>query len=345
MSSRELDVMIIGAGVSGLTTAICLAEAGLRVGVRAAEPPEATTSAAAGALWGPYLVGIDERIPRWTQVTLARFLDMTDDRATGVRLTAGTEASSTAPTQALTQAQTQPPTQPPSSAHALPDWISTADGQPPQPATTLPPGYVTGWKFTAPVIAMPVYLGYLRARLERAGADVRGGCRFGSLAEAAAAAKQAGAPVIVNCAGIGARDLVPDPEVTPVRGQVVVMTNPGISEFFVGTGADPDDLTYLFPHQDTIALGGTQQPGDWRTDPDQATADLIISRCTVIEPQLAAAELIAHRVGLRPTRPSVRLESEDLGSGQRLWHNYGHGGAGVTLSWGCALDVAQAILG
>jgi D-amino-acid oxidase len=332
MTSRELDVMIIGAGVSGLTTAICLAEMGLRVGVRAAEPPEATTSAAAGALLGPYLVGIDERIPRWTQVTLARFLDMTDDQATGVRLTTGTEAS----TAALPEASTPP------QALAPPDWISTADGQPPQPATTLPPGYLTGWKFTAPVIAMPVYLGYLRARLERAGADVRYGCRFGSLAEAA---EQAGSPVVVNCSGIGARDLVPDPEVAPVRGQVVVMTNPGISEFFVGTGPDPDDLTYLFPHQDTVALGGTQQPGDWSTDPDPATAELIISRCAAIEPRLAAAELIAHRVGLRPTRPSVRLEAEDLGDGRRLWHNYGHGGAGVTLSWGCALDVAQAIIG
>jgi D-amino-acid oxidase len=226
-----------------------------------------------------------------------------------------------------------------------PDWISTADGRPPQPATKLPPGYATGWTYTAPVIAMHVYLGYLRARLEGTGAEVRGGCRFGSLAEAAEAAARAGATVIVNCSGIGAHDLVPDPEVAPVRGQVAVMTNPGISEFFVGTGTDPDDLTYLFPHQDTIALGGTQQPGNWRTDPDPATADLIISRCTAIEPRLAAAELIAHRVGLRPTRPSVRLEAEELGDGQQMWHNYGHGGAGVTLSWGCALDLARAIAG
>jgi D-amino-acid oxidase len=50
-------------------------------------------------------------------------------------------------------------------------------------------------------------------------------------------------------------------------------------------------------------------------------------------------------VGLRPVRPSVRLEAEALGGGRRLLHNYGHGGAGVTLSWGCALDVTAEVLG
>jgi D-amino-acid oxidase len=328
MSSRDRDVIVIGAGVSGLTTAICLAEAGLRVGLRAAQPPQATTSAAAGALWGPHLVGIDDRVRRWTQVTLARFLDLAGDPATGVRLAAGTEASRAGPA--------------PQPAPAPPDWIATADGRPPRPAAALPDGYLTGWTFTAPVIAMPVYLGYLTARLDRAGADVRYDYRFRSLADAA---ERAAAPVLVNCSGIGARGLVPDPAVTPVRGQVVVVTNPGISDFFVGTGSDPDDLTYLFPHQETVALGGTQQPGDWRTDPDPATAELIISRCAAIEPRLAGAPIVAHRVGLRPARPSVRLEAQDLPGGRRLWHNYGHGGAGVTLSWGCAGDIARAIIG
>jgi D-amino-acid oxidase len=323
MNSRELDVAVIGAGVSGLTTAICLAEAGLRVGVRAAEPPLATTSAAAGALWGPYLVGLDERVTRWTQVALARFRDMAGDPATGVRLICGIEASRAAP-------------------HGPPDWITTADGQPPQPAGPLPDGYATGWRFAAPVIAMPTYLGYLTARLARAGGDVRDGCRFGSLADAI---ERTGARVIVNCSGIGAHELVPDPAVLPVRGQAVTVTNPGISEFFVGTGADPDDLTYLFPHRDTVILGGTHQPGDWSTEPDPATADRIMRNCVAVEPRLADAKIIAHRVGLRATRPSVRLEAEELGNGRRLVHNYGHGGAGITLSWGCALDIAQAIAG
>ena len=47
------------------------------------------------------------------------------------------------------------------------------------------------------------------------------------------------------------------------------------------------------------------------------------------------------RVGLRPLRPAnVRLERE---TGTRIIHNYGHGGSGVTFSWGCAEEVAETI--
>ena len=48
--------------------------------------------------------------------------------------------------------------------------------------------------------------------------------------------------------------------------------------------------------------------------------------------------MVGHRVGLRPVRPSVRLEAEG-----RVIHCYGHGGAGVTLSWGCADEVTQLV--
>lgn len=323
MDNSEVDVVVIGAGVSGLTTAICLAEAGFAVSVRAAEPPLATTSAAAGALWGLHLVGMDDRVTRWADLTKARLLDMAGDQATGVRLVSGIEASRSA--------QQDPPA-----------WLIAADGQRPRPASTLPAGYAAGWEVTAPLVDMPVYLGYLLDRLRRAGPDVRGDCTFGSLPEVI---RETPARIVVNCPGVGARALVPDPSVTPVRGQVAVVANPGISEFFVGAGQDPDDLIYLFPHRDTVVLGGTEQPGNWSVEPDPETAGRIVRGCTAIEPRLAGAEAIAHRVGLRPVRPSVRLEAEELEGGRRLLHNYGHGGAGITLSWGCALDILDAVAG
>jgi D-amino-acid oxidase len=141
--------------------------------------------------------------------------------------------------------------------------------------------------------------------------------------------------MVVNCAGIGARELVPDASVTPYRGQIVVVENPGITEFFVEEESPP---LYFFPHGATAILGGTAQPGDGNIDPDPAIAAAIVQRCARIEPRLSGARVLGHRVGLRPARPTVRLELDGP-----IVHNYGHGGAGVTLSWGCARQVASLI--
>ena len=54
-------------------------------------------------------------------------------------------------------------------------------------------------------------------------------------------------------------------------------------------------------------------------------------------------------VGLRPGRTSLRLEREDMQLGEAgghetvVVHNYGHGGSGLTLAWGCAGDVVRII--
>jgi D-amino-acid oxidase len=55
-----------------------------------------------------------------------------------------------------------------------------------------------------------------------------------------------------------------------------------------------------------------------------------------------AARGLGHRVGLRPARPGDRLELDAIG-GTAVVHNYGHGGAGVTLSWGCAEAVRDLV--
>jgi D-amino-acid oxidase len=202
----------------------------------------------------------------------------------------------------------------------------------------LPDGFTSGWHYTAPLATMPVYLGYLRARFEQAGgrlevAPVR------SLAELAGVA-----PVVVNCAGVYARDLVPDPEVRPVRGQVVIVANPGLEEFFINRDEEPPWITYMFPHGEEVLLGGTNDEGNWDEEPQPFIAERIVAHCAAIDPRLRGATILGHRVGLRPYRPEVRLESEPFGDGV-LWHNYGHGGAGISLSWGCAAAIAAGVTG
>jgi D-amino-acid oxidase len=320
--SSEPDVLVIGAGVSGLTTAVCLAEAGAAVTIAAATPPGQTTSAAAGAIWGPHLVQMDNRAARWADVTLARLLDLTAEPAAAVRTLTGCLASRR--------------------QEDAPAWVAGLDGFRPCASQELPAGFAAGWNFRAPVVTMPVYLGYLLARFRDGGGQAETGDReFGSMAEASG---YTSAKVIVNCAGIGARNLVPDLELMPVRGQVVVAANPGITDFFIGHAGESASLTYLFPHGDTIVLGGTEGRGDWSLEPDPATADRILRDCAAIEPSLRGARVVTHRVGLRPVRPAVRLEAEELPGGPTVVYNYGHGGAGVSLSWGCAADAAELAL-
>jgi D-amino-acid oxidase len=331
------DVLVIGAGVCGLSAAIVLTDAGYRVEVYAADPPHRTTSAAAGALWGPHLVGADDRIGPWAEQTQRRFRDLATEPAAGISEMAGLVCS------------------PGGSGHDgsvnAGSGQDGADQEPPAFTTgagpavrcdpaDLPAGFSIGWRYAAPVVDMPRYLDYLLTELLDRGGHLTLGTPLRDLDDAR---ERSDAPVIVNCAGIGARDLVPDAELTPVRGQVVVAANPGLTEFFVGEREDPSEVTYIFPHGPFVVLGGTQQRGAASLRPDPAIADRIIAHCVAAEPRLAHAPVLAHRVGLRPVRAGVRLETQAISGGRHLVHNYGHGGAGVTLSWGCAQDVGAEI--
>jgi D-amino-acid oxidase len=324
----DADVLVVGAGVIGLSTGICLAEAGVPVAVAAAEPSRQTTSIAAGALWGPHLVGMDDRVTRWAAVTRDRLAELTAP-ALGANALAGIARIATGITATAT-ASTEPP------EYAAAGSVTRCE------PGEIPDGYAAAWRLSAPLIAMAGYLDYLTERLGRAGGTISVTTRFAALADAAAFAPSA--RVIVNAAGYGARELVGDRDLIAVRGQAVVVRNPGLTEFFVGTGSTDWPLTYLFPHDDVVVLGGTEEPGRDSRAPDPATAQHIIAACAAIRPELGDAEVLEHRVGLRPVRPWVRLEAERGPGGRTVVHNYGHGGAGVTLSWGCAEDAAQLVL-
>jgi D-amino-acid oxidase len=312
------DVVVVGAGVIGLTSAICLAEAGLRVRVVTATPPNQTTSAVAGALWGkgPGVAEPADRIDAWSAVTFAELAPLAFDPATGVHFTRGREA---------TREPVAHPVSPlaRSVVRCLPD--------------ELPAGFRDGHWLTVPTVDMPTYLDYLVARLLAAGGGVVAGVvRHRDDLDGVV-------PVVVNCTGIAARDLVPDDTVRPVRGQHVVVANPGIDEFFVEETAERSWISF-FPHGDRVVLGGIAGADDWNLEPDPATATAIVARCAEVEPMLAGAPVLAHLVGLRPTRPEVRVAAEPAET-TRWVHNYGHGGMGVTLSWGCARDVVPLVTG
>jgi D-amino-acid oxidase len=322
MTVASPDVFVIGAGVCGLSVALVLLDEGLAVTVYAADPPHRSTSAAAGALWGAHLVGADDRVTSWGEVTLARFRDLAGDPATGVREASGLAAS-------------------PDGEAGVPDFSAGLLDLAPADPAVLPAGYVTGWRYRAPTVAMPDYLDFLVGEVVDRGGTVTIGKPLKSLAQAE---QDSTAPVIVNCSGIGARELAADDDLIPVRGQVVVVANPGLTDFFVGEGEESGQITYIFPHGATAVLGGTEQHGNSSRQADAATASRILRSCANVEPRLADAAVLTHRVGLRPVRSQVRLDTETLAGGRHVVHNYGHGGAGVTLSWGCAQSVRDEVL-
>src|SRR5690348_10128281 len=147
----DFDVLVVGAGVSGLTTAICLAEAGVRALILAAAPPAETTSSVAGAIWGPHLVETSARTARWRRETLAVLRELATDPSTGVKIATGVLASRSGPV-----------------AESL-DWLPELGGASPCSPDDLPGEFSSGWRYAAPLAHMPAHLGYLQARFESAG--------------------------------------------------------------------------------------------------------------------------------------------------------------------------------
>ncbi|WP_232534338.1 FAD-dependent oxidoreductase [Plantactinospora sp. KBS50] len=187
---------------------------------------------------------------------------------------------------------------------------------------------------------MGPYLDWLWAGLAGAGV-VLIRRRLGTLAEAARYA-----PVVVNAAGLGAGRLADDPAVHPARGRVLVVANPGLHVSVRDEDA-PEGITYVHPRSRDVVLGGTYEPGETDTGPDPTAARAILARCTALVPQLAGAVVRAELAGLRPARyGGARVERDPLGlpGGVRLVHAYGHSGAGMTMSWGCAAEVAESAL-
>jgi D-amino-acid oxidase len=317
MAEPSPDAIVVGAGVIGLTTGVCLAEAGLRVQIRTEIAPARTTSAAAGAMVGPPYYPPGDPAWAWEEATVVEFTELASVPDTGVRIRRGLLAA-------------RPGTPEP------PAGFENAPGVEPAAPADLPPGFERGVWATVPLVDMPRYLAYLVDRFGAAGGriDTAG---VGSLAEVAGET-----PLVANCTGIGARDLVPDPDLHPVRGQHVIVENPGLDTFFLEAPIGTAWASY-FPHGDHVVLGGTATVDDWNLAADPATAREIQNRCADIEPRLRNARVLGHRVGLRPVRPTVRLEVEKIGRA-RCVHNYGHGGVGVSMSWGCAREATAMLM-
>ena len=295
-----MRIVVVGAGVIGLTCAHRLVRAGHAVEVWSRDRVEDTTSAVSAAIWYPYRAFPAESVTRWAAATYDMLAILSVRPETAVALRRGRE---------LFRAPV-----------ADPWWLAAVPrlGR----VRDLPPGYADGYEFAAPVVRMPAYLHWLLDELAAAGVAL--------VRREVANLAAVDADVVVNASGLGACELAADPTVTGLRGQVVRVADPGLAGWTLDEG-HPDGLVYVVPRGTDVVLGGTA--GDEEADPAA-----IVRRCVEVVPELAGAPVLGHGVGYRPVRPAVRLER--VGN---VVHCYGHGGAGVTLSWGCADEVVSLV--
>ncbi len=325
MEERMLDILVIGCGVSGLTTGVLLLEAGHRVTIWAKTLPPYTTSNAAAAVWHPFKANPPEKVARWGAESFQAFKRLLAIPESGVIQSP------------LLEMRMTPGEEPP--------WAGAVDAFRHARPEELLPGRADGFVFESLVIDTNRYLDYLRQRFLAQGGQIVQRTVHG-LEEAFERSK-----VVVNCTGLGARELVGDRDIHPSRGTVVRLKQHGFHQVLLDD-EERDDMAYVIPRIDDIVLGGTDiedvsgesYHGEEYEESAtlDATAEAILKRCARLAPDFAsiASEAVLKMVtGWRPVRSEVRLERETLAPERILLHNYGHGGAGVTLSWGCAQEV------
>ena len=311
-------VTVVGAGLIGLTCAVRLAEGGVEVDVLARDLPLETASASGPALWLPAGPGWGgEREAAWARATLAE-LRAAAGETSGARCVAGH----------LLDAQAGGP---------APRWTEGYDGVRAEaesaPAAGYPGGYPGGWRVRLPVADPGRYLPWPRRPPGRgrghpdpartAGAAHPGRGRGRRRRRRPRPGRRSPGRA---CAHAGR------PRGEPRHRRLVV---------------DVAGSFGILPLGAVVAVEGPGERGEWNTAPDEAAGRSLLERAGEVVPRLKGADVAGLRVGLRPARPSVRVEAErrptDEDGDRTLIHCYGHGSHGFTLSWGCADEVLRLV--
>jgi D-amino-acid oxidase len=206
--------------------------------------------------------------------------------------------------------------------------------------------FVTGYSHVIPCIDMALYLPWLESLVVAAGGMLQWGVPLQRLSDAYDKAEPP--HVLVNCSALGAAKLADDAAMTPVRGLKVYVRAPSVNAVY---SAEPRSASFttVIPRAlgGVVACSGVAQPGETSLHVTQDEIDAVLARCTELVPALRGAPVVGTWAGLRPLRAAaaggVRLEAEAAAApdAPAIVHCYGHGGAGVITSWGCAADVTR----
>lgn len=308
-----MNICVIGAGISGLSTAFVLVNEGHKVTVLSKAFSPNTTSNKAAAFWFPYHVRGDSRAISWASKSYQFYQQLADDNNSGIsfiKLIKGIKNDTLDDNSWLLF-------MPPKTCRKL-------------PIEELPTGYSKGFEAKVPLIETQIFLPYLLQKL------LQKGVIFieQEITDLQDISQQF--DVVVNCSGLGAKTLCSDKKIFPVRGQVLLLEPGYPNSIFL----DNQTPTYIVPRKDATIIGGTYEEyiSDETTEPK--TLEQLLDKASNIFPKLKNRKIIGNWAGLRPFRETVRLEREP---NTNIIHNYGHGGSGFTLAFGCAEEVLKLV--
>ncbi|HWB26747.1 MAG TPA: FAD-dependent oxidoreductase [Chitinophagaceae bacterium] len=303
-------IAVIGAGISGMSSAYLLAAQGHELHIISKSFSPDITSNRAAAFWFPYHIRNDRRGIDWC-VKSYHFYEGLCGEETGISMKKIVKAVK-------------------NNTGDEDTWLDF------MPGNTLavlqedkaPAGYDKAYEAYVPLIETQIFLPWLYKQVEAKGTTFKHQQIF-DLHDLSSEYD-----AIINCSALGSRELCNDKTVIPVRGQVVLL-EPGFPDHIFLDNQTP---AYIVPRKDATIVGGTYEENVYDEKTEQESLDDILRRAYSVFPGLDKRKIIGNWAGLRPYRPEVRVERE---KGTKIIHNYGHGGSGYTLAFGCAEEVTR----
>jgi len=305
-------IAVIGAGVIGLSTTLKLNQNGYKVELFTKDDPAETNSSYAGAIWdGTFKEGVYRE---WSEVSLLQYIEDAKSKDSGVTLK-----------ELLQIYRTEVPD--PWFKNTVPMFQVVSE-------TDTPPGVKEAHYYSVPHIDPKKYLEFLFEKVSKENTIFyRELDSLGELSE--------DFDVVINCSGLGSRELAKDTTMYPVFGQLLLSDSINIEHSFM----DDEEFTYYFSHEGYVVFGGVAlKDKEFSEDEDKITAE-ITQKVQKILPQFNDSKISKIQVGIRPGRKNVRLETEHLeNENTKIIHNYGHEGLGYTYAWGCASSVFKKLI-